>query len=64
MKKQRRLDVRKFSFSQTTINLLNTLSTECVQGVHVSSVNMFKKKIDKYLGRVTHRIRAGTLRIV
>ena len=46
MKKQSRLDVRKFSFSQRTINVWNTLSTECV---HASSVNMFKNRIDKYL---------------
>ena len=39
VKKQSRLDVRKFSFSQRTINVWNTLSTECV---HASSVNMFK----------------------
>ena len=45
-KKQSRLDVRKFSFSQRTINVWNTLSTECV---HASSVNMFKNKIDKHL---------------
>ena len=44
--KQSRLDVRKFSFSQRTINVWNKLSTECV---HASSVNMFKNKIDKYL---------------
>ena len=62
VKKQSRLDVRKFSFSQRTINVWNTISTECV---HASSVNMFKNKIDKYLvNRVTHRIRAGTLRII
>ena len=60
VKKQSRLDVRKFSFSQRTINVWNKLSTECV---HASSVNiMFKSKIEKY--RVTHRITAGTLRIV
>ncbi len=29
-KKQSRLDVRKFSFSQRTINVWNKLSTECV----------------------------------
>ena len=58
VKKQSRLDVRKFSFSQRTINVWNKLSTECV---HSSSVNVFKNKIDKW---VTHRIRAGTLRIV
>ena len=46
VKKQSRLDVRKFSFSQRTINIWNNLSTDCV---HASSVNMFKNKIDKYL---------------
>ena len=46
VKKQSRLDVRKYSFSQRTINVWNNLSTECV---HASSVNMFKNKIDKYL---------------
>ena len=46
MKKQSRLDVRKYSFSQRTINVWNNLSTDCV---HASSVNMFKNKIDKYL---------------
>ena len=46
VKKQSRLDVRKFSCSQRTINVWNKLSTECV---HASSVNMFKNKIDKYL---------------
>ena len=46
VKKQSRLDVRKFSFSQRTINVWNTLSTECV---HASSVNMFKNRIHKYL---------------
>ena len=45
MKKQSRLDVRKYSFSQRTINVWNNLSTDCV---HASSVNMFKNKIDKY----------------
>ena len=59
VKKQSRLDVRKFSFSQRTINVWNKLSTECV---HASIVNMFKNKIDKYL--VNHRITPGTLRIV
>ena len=46
VKKQSRLDVRKFSFSQRTINVWIKLSTECV---HASSVNMFKNIIDKYL---------------
>ena len=38
VKKQSRLDVRKYSFSQRTINVWNSLATDCVQ---VSSVNMF-----------------------
>ena len=42
VKKQSRLDVRKYSFSQRTINVWNNLSTDCV---HASSVNM----LDKYL---------------
>ena len=50
VKKQSRLDVRKYSFSQRTINVWNNLSiiysTDCV---HASSVNMFKNKLDKYL---------------
>ena len=46
VKKQSRLDVRKYSFSQRTINVWNNLSTDCVPA---SSVNMFKNKIDKYL---------------
>ena len=46
VKKQSRLDVRKFSFSQRTINVWTKLSTE---RVNASSVNMFKNKIDKYL---------------
>ena len=46
VKKQSRLDARKFSFSQRTINVWNKLSAECV---HASSVNMFKNRIDKYL---------------
>ena len=47
VKKQSRLDVRKFSFSQRTINVWNKLPAECV---HASkpSVNMFKNRIDKY----------------
>ena len=30
VKKQSRLDVRKYSFSQRTINVWNNLSTDCV----------------------------------
>ena len=46
VKKQSSLDVRKYSFSQRTINIWNNLSTDCVQAC---IVNMFKNKIDKYL---------------
>ena len=35
VKKQSRLDVRKFSFSQMTINLWNKLPAECVQASSV-----------------------------
>ena len=49
--------IRKYSFSQRTINVWNKLSTDCV---HASSVNMSKNKIDKYLAKAaTHRISAG-----
>ena len=57
VKKQIRLHVRKFSFSQRTINVWNKLSTDCV---HAITVNMFKSKIDKYLSKgATHRISTG-----
>ena len=46
VKKQSRLDFRKFSFSQRSINVWNKLLTVCV---HASSVNVLKNKIDKYL---------------
>ena len=46
VKKQSRLDIRKFSFPQRNINVWNKLSTECV---HADRVNMLKNKIDKYL---------------
>ena len=35
VKKQSRLDVRRYSFSQMTINVWNKLSTDCL---HASSV--------------------------
>ena len=46
MKKQISLDVRKYSFSQRTINAWNKLSIDCV---HSSSVNVFKNNVDKYI---------------
>ena len=51
-KKQSRLGVRKFSFSQRTVNIWNKLSTECE---HASSVNMFKNIIYKYLAGYTYK---------
>ena len=48
VKKQSRLDVRKYSFSQRTINVWHNLSTDCVHASN-TSVNMSKNKIDKYL---------------
>ncbi len=48
VKEQWRLDMRKYSFSQRTINDWNKLSDDCV---NASSVSMFKNKIDSYLAR-------------
>ena len=39
-KKQYKVDIRKFSFSQRTVNEWNRLSADCVGA---SSVNIFKK---------------------
>ena len=47
-KKQCRLDIRNFSFSQSVVNEWNRLSADCVGA---SSVNIFKNKIDIYLRR-------------
>ena len=49
VKKQSRLDVRKYSFSQRTINVWNKVSTDCVHASSVNIYNMFKNKIYKYL---------------
>ena len=56
VKKQSRLDVIKFSFSQRTINVWNKLPAECV---HANSVNMFKNKIDKYLVKAGYTYNKG-----
>ena len=60
LKKQSRLDVRKYSFSQTTINVWNKLSIECV---HASSDNMFQNIIDKYLVKAGYRSNKGRLHL-
>ena len=48
VKDQRILDIRKYSFSQRTVNEWNKLPTDCMTA---SSVNMFKNKLDTYLRR-------------
>ena len=45
VKGQSRLDFRKYSFSQRTVNEWNKLLADYV---HSSSVNMFKNRIYKY----------------
>ena len=60
VKKQSRLDVRKFTFSQRTINAWYTLSEECV---HASSDNMFKNRIDKYLVKAGYTENKGRLHL-
>ena len=42
VKDQYKLDIRKYSFSQRTINEWNKLSTDCV---YASSVNMLKTRL-------------------
>ena len=46
MKEQSTLYVRKYLFSQRTVNVRNKLSADCVHGY---SVNLFKNIIEKYL---------------
>ena len=48
VKDQCRLDIRKYSFSQSTINEWYKLSTDCITA---SSVKVFKNKVDTYLRR-------------
>ena len=53
VKDQCRFDIRKFSFSQRTINEWNKLSTDCVTA---SRVNMFKARLTHISGGwVTYR---------
>ena len=44
-KERCKLYIRKYAFSQRTINVWNRLLGECV---NATSVNMFKNKIDTY----------------
>ena len=50
IKEQCRLEMRKYSFSQSVVNEWNKLSNDCI---NASGVNMFKNRINIYL------IRAG-----
>ena len=50
-KKLCRLDIRKFKFSQKTVNEWNRVSADCVDA---NNVNMFKKKIELYLSVVCY----------
>ena len=47
-KERCKLYIRKYAFSQRTINEWNRLPGECVNS---TSVNMFKNKIDNYFKR-------------
>ena len=58
VKKQSRLDVRKFF--QRSINVWNKLSTECV---HVCSVNVFINGIDNYLVKAGYTYNKGRLHL-
>ena len=51
VKDQCRLDIRKYLFSQRTINEWNELSIDSVIA-STSSVNMLRNKVDTYLRRV------------
>ena len=47
-KERCKLDIRKYAFSQRTINEWNRLPGECV---NATSVNIFNNKIDNYFKR-------------
>ena len=49
-KERCKLDIRKYAFSQRTINECNRLPGEC----NATSVNMFKSKINYYFKRSGH----------
>ena len=48
VKKQSRLDVRKYSFSQRTLNVYG-INYQLIVYMLLYSVNVFKNGIDKYL---------------
>ena len=51
VKDQCRLDIRKYSFSQRTLNKRIKLSTDCVTA---NSVNMLKTKVDTYIRKADY----------
>ena len=51
VKDQCRLDIRKYSFSQRTINKWIKLSKDCVTA---SSVNMLTTKVDTYIRKADY----------
>ena len=53
VKGQGTLDVRKYSFSQRTINVWNKLCTDCVDA---GTVNRLENRIDKYLVKTTYTL--------
>ena len=53
VKDQCRLDIRKYSFSQRTINEWKKLSTDCVTA---RSMNMLKNKVNTYLRRAGYTL--------
>ena len=48
VKGQSRIGVRKYSFSQRTVNEWSKVSPDCV---HFSSINMFPNRIDKIISQ-------------
>ena len=60
MKKQSSLDVRKYSFSQRTINVWNNLSTDCVHARLVVLICSRTKQTSIY-GRLHLVYGQGTL---
>ena len=58
VKKRSRLDVRKYSFSQMTINLWNTLSTDCAPRnhfiVYTQAGDLASPRFPTYMSTVPH----------
>ena len=59
VKGQSRLDVRKYSFSQRTVNQWNRYAANCAHSSS-NSFNMFKKRIANYLVKAVYTLDACT----